>query len=203
MGLIYGISALHRGADKTFATTTSYGELADYPDLKAPVADFPLRDVLNRTPLSKAYLNNIKNLLLESIREMATSWENNVAWGNEVGLREHGKDVAARILIRIALDSYFGSYLRSKVDLTGDADTVTYYDTDIQNAALQFYTRFPSLDLDAAYSAFSTYIPDTSLLELVKRVCDETKFPVPEDLDARFSICCGLAVLAYYVEGRA
>jgi len=202
MGLIYGISALHRGTGTTFATETTFTALEDLPDLQAPVAAFPLRDLINNTRLGEAYLDNIRSVLLGVFREVSTGWEINPVWEDNAALREHGHDTAARIFIQFALESFFGSYLRSKVDLTGIPNSVLYYDVDRQNAGLHFSVRLPSLDLGEALRAFQRSLPDASLLELAKRVCDETKFPPDTDLNARLSICCGLILLTYYVEGR-
>ena len=215
MGLICMASARHRGTDKLFVAETQYSELEGYADLDLPVATtFPLRDQVLNTRLRSAFLDGIRRNLL-SVNAAVCSWfraDRDLAaqtisvsgnWYYPVHYAtEHAQDLAARILINEALGSFFGSYLRSKVTLTGvDADL--FYDKNVRLAPLAFRAVMPVLELDQVYQEFNKfYQPDASVLELAGRVLSDERF-TGDDHAARYSLCSGAVLLAYYLEGRA
>jgi len=204
MALIFS-SASHRGTGKIFAGQTLYSALEAYGDLDLPcVADFPLRDVVLTARIHSGLLESVKQNLLNALQAVCSWMQEQKRTGRfpEHYATQHGRDLAARIIINEALNSFFGSYLRSKVDLT-EVNANLFYAKDVRLVPLLFKSFLPVITMQQIQREFLTvYQPDASILELTGRVFADSRV-FEEDIAARFSLCCGAVILAYQLEGRA
>jgi len=208
MGLLQLLSACRRGstpADVQAAETT-YSELADYPDLQTPVAAFPLRNAL-QNPLRHPLLEELRTKILRILEELMTGpWRTYMESDDDdwkvATLYESDQDIAARMLILFALDSFFGPFLKTKVPLTGNADARIFYERAGNAAPFYFYTEKPNLDLPQVRAALASYgTLDSTFDELASRVLTDSD-TIRENIGARFRLCCAAILIAIYAEGR-